>query len=142
MKTTKSDFEKAAENKKGVRFGKSTTYQVDVDSDDSGFYNRVDMNKEGGKGSPRLSKKIVAETDLSDGRDEAEKIRQQLEAEKEEQLNELKMMEEWKKKQEEKEKAGSGGNSVIEKMRLDQARLRAEMEESGNSSSLSVPKVK
>lgn len=115
---------------------------MDVDSDDSGFYNRVDMNKEGGKGSPRLSKKIVAETDLSDGRDEAEKIRQQLEAEKEEQLNELKMMEEWKKKQEEKEKAGSGGNSVIEKMRLDQARLRAEMEESGNSSSLSVPKVK
>lgn len=74
MKTTKSDFEKAAENKKGVRFGKSTTYQVDADSDDSGFYNRIDMQKEG-KSSPRLSKKIVAETDLSDGRDEQEKIK-------------------------------------------------------------------
>lgn len=29
------------------------------------------------------------------------------------------MMEEWKKKQEEKDKSGSGGNSVIDKMRLD-----------------------
>ena len=55
------------------------------------------------------------------------------------------MMNEWKKKQEEKEKDGSAGNSVIDKMRLDQARdqarRQAEMEESGASSSLSVPKA-
>lgn len=31
-------------------------------------------------------------------------------------------MKEWKKKQEEKEKEGSAGNSVIDKMRMDLAR--------------------
>ena len=51
-------------------------------------------------------------------------------------------MEEWKKKQAEKEKEGSATNDIIEKMRLDQARLRAaDIEDSGNSSSLSVPKT-
>ena len=75
LKTTKADFAKAAENKKEVRFGKSTTYEVMMDSDDSGVFNKTDMDKDG-KGSPRLkSKKIVDEKDLSDGRDEAEKIK-------------------------------------------------------------------
>lgn len=46
-------------------------------------------------------------------------------------------MNEWKKKQDEKEKEGSAKNSIIEKMRMDQARLRAEMEESASSTSLS-----
>ena len=49
-------------------------------------------------------------------------------------------MNEWKKKQAEKEKAGSGANSIIDKMRIDQARLKNEMEESANSSSLSTHK--
>ena len=72
LKTTKADFEKAAENKKQVKFGKSTTYQVAMDSDDSGFYNKADMDREG-RGSPRPgggNKKVINETDLSDGRDE------------------------------------------------------------------------
>ena len=49
-------------------------------------------------------------------------------------------MKEWKKKQEEKEKENSAGNTIIEKMRLDRARLQ-DLEESGNSSSLSAPKA-
>ena len=49
------------------------------------------------------------------------------------------MMKEWKKKQEEKEKESSAGNAIIEKMRLDRARGLQDLEESGNSSSLSVP---
>ena len=53
------------------------------------------------------------------------------------------MMKEWKKKQEEKEKEGSASNAIIDKMRQDNAaRARAqEIEESGNSSSLSAPKA-
>ena len=77
LKTTKADFEKAAANKKTVAFGKETVYQVDADSDDSG-YNNLDMERDG-KGSPRPSKRIVAEKDLSDGRNEAEKAKEEIE---------------------------------------------------------------
>ena len=119
LKTTKADFEKAAENKKGVRFGKSTTYDVVADQNDSGHFYNADMDKDG-KGSPRPNKrKIVQEKDLSDGRDEADKIKEQLEKEKAAQLEEMKLMNEWKKKQDEKEKEGSAKNSIIEKMRMD-----------------------
>ena len=77
------------------------------------------MDKDG-KGSPRPNKrKIVQEKDLSDGRDEADKIKEQLEKEKAAQLEEMKLMNEWKKKQDEKEKEGSAKNSIIEKMRMD-----------------------
>ncbi len=55
MKTTKEDFELAAKNKKEVRFGKSTTYDVDNPKDDH--------------------KKVIDEKDISDGRDEIEKVR-------------------------------------------------------------------
>ena len=75
LKTTKADFAKAAENKKEVRFGKSTTYQVNAESDDSGHFNKADMTLDG-RGSPRPTKKVIQETDLSDGRDEAEKIKE------------------------------------------------------------------
>ena len=64
-----------------------------------------------------------------------------LEAQKAAQMEELKAVEKWKKEQAEKEKEGSGKNSIIDKMRIDQARIRQELEESGNSSSLSVPKA-
>ena len=61
-------------NKKSVKFGKSTTYQIDKkEIGDNGSY-----NNEGTKetGSPRPSKKIIGEKDLSDGRDEKEKIKE------------------------------------------------------------------
>ena len=52
------------------------------------------------------------------------------------------MMKEWKKKQEEKEKEGSSANAMIDKMRQENARARQqEVDESGNSSSLSAPKT-
>ena len=52
------------------------------------------------------------------------------------------MMKEWKRKQEEKEKEGSASNAIIDKMREANARARAqEIEESGNSSSLSAQKA-
>lgn len=52
------------------------------------------------------------------------------------------MMKEWKRKQEEKEKEGSGTNTIIDKMRQDNARARQqEVDESGNSSSLSAQKT-
>lgn len=112
-----------------------------MDSDDSGFYNKADMDKDG-KVSPRVGKdkKIVQEKDLSDGRDEAQKIKDQMEKEKAAQIEEINLMNEWKRRQEEKDKEGTASNNLIDKMRMDQARLRAEMEESGNSSSLSVQK--
>ena len=58
LKTTKSDFANAAENKRNVRFGKSTTYQINADSDDSGLYNKADMGVDG-RGSPRPDRKKV-----------------------------------------------------------------------------------
>ena len=69
LKTTKADFDKAAESKKEVRFGKSTTYEVNLRSDEAGSYNTADMEKDG-RGSPRPAKNVIKETDLSDGRDE------------------------------------------------------------------------
>ena len=39
------------------------------------------MEKDG-RGSPRPAKNVIKETDLSDGRDEADKIKEQLEKEK------------------------------------------------------------
>lgn len=100
------------------------------------------MEKDG-RGSPRPAKNVVKETDLSDGRDEADKIKEQLEKEKAEQLRNIEIMKEWKRKQEEKEKEGSGTNAIIDKMRLENARARQhqEIDESGNSSSLSAPKT-
>ena len=73
LKTTKADFQKASENKKEVRFGKETTYQIDADSDDSGFFNKADMDRDG-RGSPRPTKKVIQDKDISDGRDEEQKI--------------------------------------------------------------------
>ena len=58
IKTTKADFEKAAENKKEVRFGKSTTYQVPMGDHEAGGYNTADMDKDG-RGSPRPGKKVI-----------------------------------------------------------------------------------
>lgn len=57
LKTTEKDFAKAKENPRSVRFGKSTTYQVNVDSDDSGFFNKADMDRDG-RGSPRPGNKV------------------------------------------------------------------------------------
>lgn len=110
-----------------------------IGDNEGGSYNTADMDKDG-RGSPRPGKKIIQETDLSDGRDEQEKIKEQLEKEKAEQLKELEMMEKWKKEQQQKEKESSGKSSIIDQMRLDRARLQ-DLEESGNSSSLSVPKA-
>ena len=59
MKTTKEDFENAAKNKKEVKFGKSTTYDVDKPIIDS-------------------KKVIIYEQDISDARDETEKIKQKI----------------------------------------------------------------
>ncbi len=86
LKTTKEDFAKKADGeKKGVRFGKSITYEVGE-----------------GDESVLSDKKIIGEKDLSDGRDEKEKIRAQLEAEEKQQLEELRIMNEWKQKQQAK----------------------------------------
>lgn len=71
LKTTQADKAAAeAKGKKEVRFGKSTTYELGVSDDDDDGYNRTNTT---GKGSPRPTKKIVGEVDLSDGRDEKEK---------------------------------------------------------------------
>lgn len=78
----------AANEKRNVTFGKSTTYEVEVGEDESGEYHTKDIQKEGGvKGSPRPGasasgngeKKVIAEKDLSDGRSEKEKILEMLE---------------------------------------------------------------
>jgi hypothetical protein len=55
--------------KKEVRFGKSTTYQLESEqlATDEAAYNNEGTVK---GGSPRPSKKIIGEKDLSDGRDE------------------------------------------------------------------------
>lgn len=65
-----------AGKKKEVRFGKSITYQVDqVDS-----MTDLRTNEE---------KKIIDEKDLSDGRDETERIKQLLKEEEQRQLDEI-----------------------------------------------------
>ena len=85
LRTTQADKDAAeARGKKEVRFGKSTTYELnDDDSDDS--YN---AKRAGGvKGSPRPNKaKIVDEVDLDDGRDEKEKASKKMEDEEAEQI--------------------------------------------------------
>jgi hypothetical protein len=84
--TTKSNLKKDVEveekkkasEKRGVTFGKSTTYEVDRESNQS----TDGINKDNlgdGRGSPRLDKKVVAEKDLGDGRSEKEKILELLE---------------------------------------------------------------
>jgi hypothetical protein len=81
-KTTAAAQSTSTFEKKGVTFGKSTTYEVEAGGDDeSGEYHTKDIDKEGGgKGSPRpgLDKKVIAEKDLSDGRSEKEKILEML----------------------------------------------------------------
>ena len=39
-------------------------------------------------------------------------------------MEEIRLMNEWKKKQEEKEKEGSAKNDIIDKMRIDPSKLR------------------
>ena len=85
LKTTKEDFDNAQKNKKEVRFGKSITYQVDqVDSQTSLKYDG--------------EKKVIEEKDISDGRDETDRIKQLLEEEEKRQLEEIRQMNEWKEK--------------------------------------------
>ena len=93
----------AASEKKGVTFGKSTTYEVEAGGEDeSGEYHTKDLDKEGtkGKGSPRLGvdKKVIDEKDLSDGRSEKEKILEMLQKKEREQLEEIQEMNQWKSK--------------------------------------------
>ena len=136
LKTTKEDFDNAAKSKKEVRFGKSTTYQVARDEDDDGTFNNADLDKDG-KGSPRPDKKIIDEVDLSDGRDEKEKAKQLLEKEQKEREEELKMMQDWKKKQE----ANQSG-ALLDKMKAYKGLVgdSQNIEESNNSSSISGQK--
>jgi len=82
LKTTAADHDKASlKTNKGVRFGKSTTYEIKRDEDDEAEgFNNADL---GQKGSPRpkdaSGREIWEEKDLSDGRDEKEKIKEMLE---------------------------------------------------------------
>ncbi len=73
LKTTKEDFDKAALAKKEVRFGKSITYQVEGDNDS----NQANDSKV----EAQKAKTIIEEKDLSDGRDEKERIKDLLEKE-------------------------------------------------------------
>jgi hypothetical protein len=105
-----SSVSAGASEKKGVTFGKSTTYEVEAGNqeDESGEYHTKDIDKEGGKGSPRpggvTDKKVIAEKDLSDGRSEKEKILEMLEKQQREQLEEIKEMNQWKSKNESSKK--------------------------------------
>jgi hypothetical protein len=114
--TTKSNLKKetdekpkaqaasTANEKRGVTFGKSTTYEVDVDEDESGEYQTKDLHKEG-KGSPRPGggeKKVIAEKDLSDGRSEKEKILEMIEKQQREQIEEIQEANKWMQKIDEK----------------------------------------
>ena len=95
--------------KRNVTFGKSTTYEVEVGSEESGEFQTKDVH-EGGKGSPRPSggdKKVIAEKDLSDGRSEKEKILEMLEKKQREQIEEIQEMNQWKSKIEETKKPGA-----------------------------------
>lgn len=82
----------ATVDKRGVTFGKSTTYEVDVEEDESGEYQTKNLQKEG-KGSPRPGdKKVIAEKDLSDGRSEKEKILEMLEKQQREAIEDMQEM--------------------------------------------------
>ena len=96
-KASASNVGASGSEKKGVTFGKSTTYEVEagINEDESGEYQTKDIDKEGGKGSPRpgvTDKKVIAEKDLSDGRSEKEKILEMLERQQREQIEEIKEM--------------------------------------------------
>lgn len=86
LKTTAADHEKAKDSKKEVKFGKSITYQVEGGDEPSLLTEKGD-------------RKIIDEKDLSDGRDEKERIKAMMELEEAKQLEELKAMNEWKAKQ-------------------------------------------
>lgn len=87
LKTTKEDFERAAANKRGVQFGKAITYHVEGESEPS--FSQVDKDH----------RVVIDEKDLSDGRDEKERIRAALQAEEDRMIEEQKAMNEWKAKQ-------------------------------------------
>ena len=132
LKRAKEEAE-AAKSKKEVRFGKSTTYQVE-NTNDSANDTDENFNSEGIKqsGSPRPSKKIIETKDLSDGRDEKEKIKEQMELEEKQALEALNKMEAWKKAHAEKEREEE--NTFFAKHRLEAARAKADYEDSVNSS--------
>tara|TARA_B110000285_G_C14947302_1_gene524980 strand:+ start:391 stop:933 length:543 start_codon:yes stop_codon:yes gene_type:complete len=85
LKTTQADKANAeAKGKKEVRFGKSTTYELNEDdSDDSGY------NRKGPKGSPRPKATVVDEVDLDDGRDEKEKATKKMQEEEDDQIAQI-----------------------------------------------------
>ena len=58
LKNVGGDSDTAAK-KKEVKWGKSTTYQVDKGADSEGDYNNDGIDKE--RGSPRPNKKIIGE---------------------------------------------------------------------------------
>ena len=94
MKKEEND-EYEPKRKRSVTFGKSTTYEVLRESaeNDSGDFNNLDIGGEG-KVSPRPMKKILEEKDLSDGRNEKEKIKAELERKEQEELEAIKKMRE------------------------------------------------
>ena len=78
LKKDLDEDKRKANEKRGVTFGKSTTYEVDRESNQSADgFNKDNLGE--GRGSPRLDKKVVAEKDLGDGRSEKEKILEMLE---------------------------------------------------------------
>ena len=85
-----------------------------------------------GKGSPRPVKRVLEERDISDGRTEEEKIRDQMEKEEKEKLEEIKKMNEWRQQQKDKEKEAAP-SSIINEEKLNQARMRAKIDESDSS---------
>ena len=93
LKTTTSDFENAKKKEVSVSFGKSTTYEVLKSESDDGSFMARNLD---GKGSPRPVKRVVEERDISDGRTEEEKIRDQMEKEEKEKLEEIRKMNEWR----------------------------------------------
>lgn len=80
----------------------------DNEEDNSVDYNSNNLN---GKGSPR-PKKVLEEKDISDGMNDKEKAKALMEKKEAEQLEEFNIMEEWKKKQEEKLKASAPTNTA------------------------------
>ena len=100
MKTTTADFEAAKKKEVSVSFGKSTTYEVLHSDEEDGSFTTADVH--GGKGSPRPTKRIIEEKDISDGRTEEQKIKEQLEKEEREQLEEIQANKEYMRKLAEK----------------------------------------
>ena len=82
-------------SKKNVRFGKSTTYEV-TGADESG--ESQDFLK---KVSEPGAKKVIDEKDLSEGKNEKDKIREEIERQEREQLEQIQKMNQWKAKQDE-----------------------------------------